>query len=94
MENTHYLNIDNCILFHDVKQIKKEPAAAKIRTRNKLAKLLLKKELLDGTYISVYTKLYRLENQGFSKPVDEIIAALLTVLEVDRDELVKEFKNS
>lgn len=92
MKNTHYLNIDNCILFHDVKQIRKEPAAAKIKTKNKLAKLLLKKDLIEGTYLSVYTKLYRLELQGFSKPVDELVSALLTILEVDKDELVKEFK--
>ena len=84
-----FLDIDNCIIIHDVKQIKKEPAEAKIKTKNKLAKEIHKRKALSGSKISIYTKLSRAEKDGFKQEDNDLIEALLSVLEVDRTELVK-----
>lgn len=84
-----FLDIDNCIIIHDVKQIKKEPAEAKIKTKNKLARLLFKNKSLAGSKISIYTKLSRYEKEGFNTEDVELTTAILNVLEVSKDELVR-----
>lgn len=84
-----YLDIDNCIIIHDVKQIKKEPAKPKIKTKNKLAKELFKKNDLKGSKISIYTKLSRAEKDGFKQEDNDLINAILSILEVDKEELIK-----
>lgn len=86
-----FLDIDNCIIIHDVKQIKKEPAQKKIKTKNQLARQLFKLKLVEGSKISIYTKLSRYEKEGFKNEDTELTKALLEVLEVDKSELIKEF---
>lgn len=87
MSNRKYLDIDNSIIIHDVKQIKKHPCGTKIKTKNQLSKILFKRKDVEGTKISIYTKLSRYEKDGFSKEC-ELIAPLLKVLEVEEKELV------
>jgi hypothetical protein len=84
-----YLDIDNAIIIHDVKQIKKEPAEKKIKTKRQLAKKLAKKKLYEGSEVSIYTKLSRYEKDGFSTEDLELTSALLKVLEVTKEELIK-----
>lgn len=86
-----FLDIDNCIIIHDVKQIKKEPAEKKIKTKRQLAKQLVKNKLYEGTEVSIYTKLSRYEKDGFIAEDQELTKALLKTLEVDKDELIKSF---
>lgn len=85
----YYLDIDNCIIIHDVKQIKKEPAEPKIKTKNQLAKKLVKSGLVDGTKVSIYTKLSRAEKDGYITEDKILVEALLKTLEVTRKDLVK-----
>ena len=84
-----FLDIDNCIIIHDVKQIKKEPAEKKIKTKRQLSKQLSKKKILSGSEIAIYNRLYRAEKDGFKEEDKELIDVLLSILEVDKDELVK-----
>lgn len=86
-----FLDIDNCIIINDVKQIKKIPAEAKIKTKRRLAKKLVKLKLYSGTDVSIYTKLSRYEKEGFKNKDTELVEAILKVLEVDESELIKEF---
>lgn len=86
-----YLDIDNCIVEHDVKQIKKEPAGKKIKTKNQLAKILVKRQLIQGTESAVYHRMYRFENDGFATAPQDLIDAILKVLEVDKSDLIKSF---
>ena len=85
------LNVDDCIILNDAKIIREEKEEKKIRTKRQLAKRLVKEKLVPSvTDSSIYTKIYRLEKDGFDeKPVD-IIAAILKVLDVDESDLVKE----
>jgi len=86
-----YLDLDNCITLHDVEQIKKELIHPKIKTINKLTRLLLKKKLIEGSVSSVYSKLYRYEKEGFNKEDNSnLIKAILKVLDVEEKDLVKE----
>jgi hypothetical protein len=84
-----YLDIENAIIIHDVKQIKKEPAQKKIKTKNQLAKKIHKLKLIEGSEESIYTKIWRSETEGYKQEPKELITALLKVLEVDMNELVK-----
>jgi hypothetical protein len=86
----NYLDIDNCIIIHDVKQIKKEPSEKKIKTKRQLSKQLVKRKLLEGSEVSIYTKLSRAEKDGFKTEDKKLTEALLKILEVDRSELIKE----
>lgn len=88
----YFLDVDNAIILHDVKQIKKEPAEAKIKTKNQLAKKLFKLKTLEGSEVSIYTKLSRYEKEGFFSKDEALVSALLSVLEVEENELVKEMK--
>ena len=83
-----FLDIDNAIIIHDVKQIKKIPAQAKIKTKNQLSKKLLKNKDIEGTKVSIYTKLSRAEKDGFKNEDVDLVNAILKVLEVSREELV------
>ena len=87
----YFLNIDNCIIMNDVKQIKKEPAEAKTKTKNQLARKIFNKNLYPGSKVSIYTKLSRLEKEGFNEEDENLTAAILDILEVDKEELIKEF---
>lgn len=84
-----FLNIDNCIIFHDLKQIKKEPPESKIKTKNKLAKKMFDLGLFEGTKISIYTRLSRYEKEGYYNEPTSFIEAILKILEVKKTELVK-----
>tara|TARA_B100000953_G_C18034140_1_gene423815 strand:+ start:60 stop:338 length:279 start_codon:yes stop_codon:yes gene_type:complete len=86
-ESKDSLDINNCIIIHDVKQIQKEPAEEKIKTLRGLSKKIRKEKLLEGSQSSIYTKLYRAQ-QGFSKEPTDLIDVILKVLEVDRDQLI------
>lgn len=90
MRQRYFLDVDNCIILHDVKQIKKEPPQKKIKTKRQLAKLLVKKKLVEGSEVSIYTKLSRYEKDGFLTEDKELTGALLKVLEVETSDLVKE----
>lgn len=91
MEKRMYLNLDNAIIIHDVKQIKKEPAQSKIKTKNKLSKIIAKKNPNLGSDISVYHKMVRYEKGGFSSPkTNGLVIALLDYLEVSEEELIIE----
>lgn len=85
-----YLDVDNCIIIHDVKQIKKTPEEAKIKTKRRLAKKLAKLKLVEGTDVSIYTKLSRYEKEGFKTEDTELTTAILKVLEVEKSELIRE----
>jgi hypothetical protein len=82
------LDIDNCIMIHDLKQIKKEPPGKKIKSKRQLAKKILKKKLLKGSESSIYTKLWRNEKDGFVTRPDELIDAVLNILEIEEKQLV------
>ena len=84
-----YLDIDNCIMNHDLKQIKKDPPGKKIKTKRKLSIQIVKDGKVEGTQSSIYTKLSRYEKNGFNKEDEKLIKAILCVLEVDRDDLIK-----
>ncbi len=86
-----FLDIDNCIIIHDVKQIQKSPAQAKTKTKRQLAKKLAKSKTVKGTEISIYTKLSRYEKEGFKTEDKELTLAILEKLEVSKEELIKEF---
>jgi len=86
-----YLNIDNCIIIHDVKQIKKEPPQKKIKTKRQLSKAIFRSKILSDSESSIYTKLYRYEKEGFKSEDKPIIEAILTILEVEKEELIKKF---
>ena len=83
-----YLNIENCITLHDVKQIQKEPAGKKIKTINALTKLLIKKGL-KRSETAIYSKLQRYQDNGFTAEDVELTKALLKVLEVTKTDLIK-----
>lgn len=83
------LDIDNCIIIHDVKQIRKIPAEKKIKTKNQLSRVLHKTGKIEGSKISIYTKLSRYEKEGFTAYPEKLIELLLETLEVDKDDLVK-----
>lgn len=85
----YYLDIDNAIIIHDVKQIKKEPAQEKIKTMHKLSKKMKSENVIDGSKISIYTKLHTAQRTGYVKKPIELIEAVLKVLEVNENELVK-----
>lgn len=85
------LDIDKCIMMHDLKQIKKEPAKKKIKTKRQLSIQIVKNKLLEGTQISIYTKLSRYERDGFKNEDKELTKAILSILEVERSDLVVKF---
>lgn len=88
MENNLKYNVDNCIILHDVKQIKKEPPEKKIKTKRQLSKQIFKKKLYEGSEVSIYTKLSRYEKNGFRTEDKELTEAILKVLEVDKKDLI------
>lgn len=87
---THFLDIDNCIILSDSRKIQKEPAEKKTKTKRQLSKLIFKKKLMPGSESSIYTKLYRAENDGFVKEPTELIDAILKILIVSREDMIKE----
>jgi hypothetical protein len=87
------LDVDNCIILNDVKTIRQEKQDKKVKTKRQLAKRIVKEKLLPGvTDSSIYTKIYRLEKDGFDEKPVEIIEAILKILDVDEVDLVKEVK--
>ena len=90
MGNKKFLDIDNCIIINDVKQISKSPAGKKIKTKRQLSKKIVKDKLLPGTEVSIYTKLSRAEKDGFKTEDKELVNAILEILEVSKKELIKE----
>lgn len=83
------LDIDNCIIKSDVSKIKKEPPLKKIKTKRRLSKEIDKKKLIKGaTESAIYTKLWRLEKDGYEaeKEPTDIIEAILEVLNSGLDE--------
>jgi hypothetical protein len=84
-----FLDIDNCIILNDVKAIKEEPPKKKIKTKRQLSKQILKKKLVEGSESAIYTKLWRFEKDGYTKEPTDIIHAVLKILDVSRDDLVK-----
>lgn len=77
------LDIDNCIIKGDVIRIQLEPPVNKIKTKWNLSKILSKKKLFKSlSHTALYTKLYRLEREGFeeSKAPKELIEAVLNEL--------------
>ena len=87
---TKYLDIDNCIILNDVKRIKEEPAQRKTKTKRQLSKQILKLKLMpDSTESSIYTKLWRFEKEGYTKEPTDLIEAVLKVLNVSKDDLIK-----
>lgn len=86
-----YLDIDNCIIINDSKRIQLEPAEKKTKTKNQLAKKIFKEKLMkDSSESSIYTKLYRYEKEGYINEPTDLIEAVLKLLIVSRDDLIKE----
>jgi len=84
-----FLKVDDAITLHDVKQIQKEPAQAKIKTIRKLSKLMAAKKK-NASEVAIYTKLKRAESNGVVNIDEELISSVLSVLEVTREQLVQE----
>lgn len=85
-----FLDIDNCIIINDAKRIQQEPAQKKTKTKRQLSKQIDKLDLMPGsTESSIYTKLWRYEKEGYANEPTDLIAAVLKVLLVSRDELIK-----
>ncbi|AGF91634.1 hypothetical protein Phi47:1_gp36 [Cellulophaga phage phi47:1] len=84
-----FLNIDECILIHDLKQVKKEPPMAKIKTKNKLAIKLIKNGV-ELSKTALYSRLSRYEKDGYDEASDYIANEVLKILEVTNEELIKE----
>lgn len=84
-----FLKVDDAITLHDVKQIQKEPAQAKIKTIRKLSKLIAAKKK-NASEVAIYTKLKRAESNGAVNIDEELISSVLSVLEVTREQLVQE----
>ena len=83
-----YLDLDNSIIIHDVKQIKKEPPMSKIKTKNRLAKILFNKFPELGSETSIYHKMVRYEKNGLtSYESNDLISKIKEVLEVSEKEL-------
>lgn len=84
------MNVDTCIMMHDMKQIQKEPPQAKIKTKRKLSILLAKRKDLNSSQKAIYTQLYRAEIDGFKIEDKNLVNAVLKTLEVTREELITE----
>lgn len=87
------LNVDNCIMIHDLKQIRKEPPEKKIKTKRQLSKKMHKLKVIEGSESSIYTKLWRNEREGFIVEPKELINSILKVLEVSESDLVENFQD-
>lgn len=81
-------NLELAITLHDLKQIKKEPPQKKIKTKNRLAHLVFKTGIVEGTKDSIYHKFVRYERDGFKREDEKLTEALIKVLGVSREELV------
>lgn len=85
-----FLDIDNCIILNDAKKIQEEPAQKKTKTKRQLSKQIFKLKLMsDSTESSIYTKLWRFEREGFTTEPTDLITAILKVLDVKKEDLVK-----
>ena len=86
-----YLDIDNCIIIHNMKQIKKTPVfQKKIKSKRQLAKKIHNNQDMKETYWCIYMKISRAEKTGVKPEDKELIAAILKNLEVNEKELIKE----
>lgn len=86
-----YLKISDCIILSDSKKIKNDQQSETINTTRRLSQEMFKRGMMLGSsQPAIYTKLWRLEKFGFKWEPREVIDDVLKVLDVSKDELIKE----
>lgn len=87
----NYLDIDNCILISDFERLKVGANIAPIQSKNELAKILRTRTKFKKTSQSaIYTTMYRAENRGYKKRPDDLIEAILEILNSGLDNVITE----
>ena len=81
------LDIENGIILHDVKQIRKEPPQPKIKNIFKLCKAIKKKKLSNLSDNALNAKIYRINGKKYDEKDEELVTIILKVLEIDRKDL-------
>lgn len=93
-KNTHYLALSDCITISDAEIIRQEKKdkrgnpIKKTKTLNRLAREMVKGDKVNS-HSAIYTKMYRLEREGFQEEPKELVKKIMKALDVSREELIK-----
>jgi hypothetical protein len=84
----NYFNLTRCILIHDAKVAPEE----RFNSIRGFAIHLKEKGIMTGTLSSIYSKLYRYENDGFYKKPQDITKSILKIFDIREGTLIKKSK--